>query len=182
MSLEWERLCPLPRNSLPIYALLCERIYSCHLDNDTENLVTEPLSRNGRSLWFWYSGFRLHATILNNSKIQPYMSWQRRISLQIYILPTWLCLYPWKRAQIFLISFRTSCVISTNVKLLSHYEYTKVYLTRTCQELQWEENEANSWWIGLSRHCKIAYRGSCEANLRVIQILNFIYELSKPKP
>jgi hypothetical protein len=46
-----------------MYALLCERVYSCHLDNDTENLVTEPLSRNGRQLRLRYSGFRLHAKI-----------------------------------------------------------------------------------------------------------------------
>jgi hypothetical protein len=42
-------------NSLPMYALLCERVYNCHLDNDTENLVTEPLSRNGRLLRFRYN-------------------------------------------------------------------------------------------------------------------------------
>jgi hypothetical protein len=50
MSLQWERLCPLP-----LYALLCERVYNCHLDNDTENLVTEPLSSNGRPLRFRYN-------------------------------------------------------------------------------------------------------------------------------
>jgi hypothetical protein len=43
------------RNSLPMYALLCERVYNCHLDNGKENLVTEPLSRNGRPLRFRYN-------------------------------------------------------------------------------------------------------------------------------
>jgi hypothetical protein len=37
-------------SSLPMYAVLCERVYNCHLHNDKENLVTEPLSSNGRSL------------------------------------------------------------------------------------------------------------------------------------
>jgi hypothetical protein len=51
-------------NSLLMYALLCERVYNCHLDSDKENLVTEPLPRNGRPLRFRYSSFRLHATII----------------------------------------------------------------------------------------------------------------------
>jgi hypothetical protein len=38
-----------------MYALLCERVYNCHLDNDTERLVTEPLYRNGRLLRFRYN-------------------------------------------------------------------------------------------------------------------------------
>jgi hypothetical protein len=32
-------------NSLPMYALLCECVYNCNLDNHIENLITEPLSR-----------------------------------------------------------------------------------------------------------------------------------------
>jgi hypothetical protein len=38
-----------------MYELLCERVYNCYLDNDTENLVTEPLFRNGRLLRFRYN-------------------------------------------------------------------------------------------------------------------------------
>jgi hypothetical protein len=30
-------------------------VFNCHLDNDTGNLVTEPLSRNGRPLRFRYN-------------------------------------------------------------------------------------------------------------------------------
>jgi hypothetical protein len=37
-----------------MYALLCERVYNCHLDNHTENMVTEVLSRNGRLFRFRY--------------------------------------------------------------------------------------------------------------------------------
>jgi hypothetical protein len=38
--------------------------FNCHSDNDTGNLVTEPLSSNGWQLWFRYNlAFRLYATI-----------------------------------------------------------------------------------------------------------------------
>jgi hypothetical protein len=41
--------------------LLCTRchvnVFNCHPDNDTGNVVTEPLSSNGRPLWFRYSDF-----------------------------------------------------------------------------------------------------------------------------
>jgi hypothetical protein len=39
-----------------MYALSRERV--CHQENDTGNLVTEPLSSNGRLLWFQFSGFQ----------------------------------------------------------------------------------------------------------------------------
>jgi hypothetical protein len=41
----------------------CVNVFNCHPDNDTGNLVTEPLSSNGRPLRFRYSGFQRQATI-----------------------------------------------------------------------------------------------------------------------
>jgi hypothetical protein len=38
-------------------------VFNCHPDNDIGNLVTEPLSSNGRPIRFRYSGFQWHATI-----------------------------------------------------------------------------------------------------------------------
>jgi hypothetical protein len=49
---------PLCRKRLSMYALSRERVYNYHPDNDTGNLVTEPLSSNGRPLRFIYSGFQ----------------------------------------------------------------------------------------------------------------------------
>jgi hypothetical protein len=49
-----------------MYALSRERVYNCLPDNNTGNLVTEPLSRNGRYLRFRYNThFRRYATILS---------------------------------------------------------------------------------------------------------------------
>jgi hypothetical protein len=45
-----------------MYALSRECV--CHPDNDTGNLVTEPLSSNGRPLRFIYSSFQQHLTLL----------------------------------------------------------------------------------------------------------------------
>jgi hypothetical protein len=57
---------PLCRKRLSIYALSRERVYNCHLDNDTGNLVTEQLSSNGRPLRFRYSDTLLLETSLLN--------------------------------------------------------------------------------------------------------------------
>jgi hypothetical protein len=38
-------------------------MFNCHPDNDTGNLVTEPLSRSGRQLRFRYFGSQRHATL-----------------------------------------------------------------------------------------------------------------------
>jgi hypothetical protein len=58
-------------NSLPMYALSCERV--CRPDSDTGNLVTEPLSSNGRPLRFRYSGFQRHATMCITVRIMIFM-------------------------------------------------------------------------------------------------------------
>jgi hypothetical protein len=42
-------------------------VFICHPDSDTGNLVTEPLSSNGRPPRFRYSGFQRHATIYKSS-------------------------------------------------------------------------------------------------------------------
>jgi hypothetical protein len=53
-----------------MYVLLCEHVYNCHLDNNTEKLVTEPLSRNGRPPRFRYnpsfSGMRNYVHVRNS--------------------------------------------------------------------------------------------------------------------
>jgi hypothetical protein len=52
-----------------MYALSRDRIYNFRPDNDTGNLVTEPLSSNGRPLRFRYNpAFRRYATIFYKGK------------------------------------------------------------------------------------------------------------------
>jgi hypothetical protein len=50
-----------------MYALSCECV--CHPDNDTGNLVTEPLSSNRRPLQFGYSFFQRYTTTCSDFDI-----------------------------------------------------------------------------------------------------------------
>jgi hypothetical protein len=74
---------PLYRKRLSMYALLRERVYNCHPDNDTGNLVTEPLSNNGRPLRFRYNpAFRRYAIVsLRTEKIKIYTIIMNTISI-----------------------------------------------------------------------------------------------------
>jgi hypothetical protein len=62
---------PLRRKRLSIYAFSRERV--CHTDNDTGNLLTEPLSSNGRQLRFRYSGTPQYLTV-SDSRPSPHGS------------------------------------------------------------------------------------------------------------
>jgi hypothetical protein len=65
---------PLCSKRLSMYALARQRV--CHPDSDTGNLVTKPLSSNGRPLSFRYPGFQTarHIILDINVKNQIYNS------------------------------------------------------------------------------------------------------------
>jgi hypothetical protein len=49
-------------------------VFNCHPDSDTGNLVTKPLSSNGRPLRFRYSGFQGQATLYSPAGSVPPVS------------------------------------------------------------------------------------------------------------
>jgi hypothetical protein len=110
MSLQWKRLCPLPRNWR--FQIESTNLTFRYSEIMVQDVVTVPLSSNRRLFWFRYSGFKRHATlsILRILWNPPYCytavvstAWKWRLNSSRSRRPTYqsrvsevTCLYPYR--------------------------------------------------------------------------------------